>query len=139
MSSKVSAIDVPPYRNQEDGQTIEEQGHLGSSDQLPNLQPRNSIGSALARHETIDDAESLASIDRPPEVHLQPSKVYHPFSLPVLALLAPASMFGVLARLGLLALMTYDGRSIFPLAYVQAGGCLIMGFGLGLKQSLGRL
>jgi fluoride exporter len=60
-------------------------------------------------------------------------------SLPVLALLAPASIFGVLARLGLLSLGTYDGQAIFPLAYIQAAGCLMMGLGLGLKESLGRL
>lgn len=94
---------------------------------------------AIARHETIEDAESLASVDLPPEEGLPLAKVYHPGSPHVLALLAPASIFGVLARLGLLALTTYEGRSIFPLAYVQAIGCLIMGFGLGLKNPLGRL
>jgi CrcB protein len=100
---------------------------------------RTSVGSALASHRTIDDVESLASIDQPPESHLQPSKVYRPFSVHVLALLAPASILGVLGRLGLQALMHYDGQSIFPLAYVQAIGCLFMGLGLGLKLPLGQL
>jgi protein CrcB len=50
----------------------------------------------------------------------------------------PASVFGVLARLGLQALVTYDGQSIFPLAYVQAIGCFIMGLGLGMKEPFGR-
>ncbi|KAF7977431.1 hypothetical protein HWV62_3584 [Athelia sp. TMB] len=96
------------------------------------------VGSALARHESVD-AESLASIDRPPsESKLPAAKIYHPFSLPVLALLMPASVFGVLARLGLQALVTYDGQSIFPLAYVQATGCFIMGIGLGIKEPFGR-
>ena len=103
------------------------------------IRRRLSVQDAIARHETIEDAESLASIDRPPEEDLPPAKVYHPGSPHVLALLAPASIFGVLARLGLLALTTYEGQSIFPLAYVQALGCLVMGFGLGLKSPLGRL
>jgi len=49
----------------------------------------------------------------------------------------PASVFGVLARLGLQALGTYDGKSIFPLAYPQAVGCLIMGIALPLKDTIG--
>ncbi|KAA1466323.1 hypothetical protein DENSPDRAFT_790869 [Dentipellis sp. KUC8613] len=96
------------------------------------------VGSTIARHESIDDAESLAGIDRPPsEESLPPLKVYHPFSPAVLALLMPASVFGVLVRLGLQALVTYDGRSIFPLAWVQAIGCLFMGLALPLKEQLG--
>ncbi|PFH52782.1 hypothetical protein AMATHDRAFT_139084 [Amanita thiersii Skay4041] len=50
----------------------------------------------------------------------------------------PASVFGVLARLGLTALATYDGRSVFPLAYAQAVGCLVMGIALRIKQPLGQ-
>ena len=99
------------------------------------------VGEVLARHESIDDAASLASIDRPPSVEekLPPSKIYAPLSFPVLALLAPASILGVLARLGLQAITTYDGRSIFPLAWVQAAGCLVMGFALGLREPIGQL
>lgn len=101
----------------------------------------DSVGEALARHESIRDAQSLASIDRPPsdDESLPPSKIYHPLSIPVLALLVPASIFGVLARLGLQALVTYDGQSIFPLAYIQATGCFIMGIGLGVKEPFGNL
>jgi CrcB protein len=102
---------------------------------------RSIVGSALVHHESVDDALSLASVDRPPSVKdgMPPSQVYHPLSLPVLALLMPASILGVLARLGLEALATYDGQSIFPLAYVQAVGCLIMGFGVATKEPIGRL
>ncbi|KAI0677571.1 CrcB-like protein-domain-containing protein [Trametes maxima] len=101
---------------------------------------RSDVGSVLARHSSVADAVSLASIDRPPsaEEKLPPSKIYHPLSFPVLALLMPASIFGVLARLGLQAITTYDGRSIFPLAWVQAAGCLIMGFALEMKEPFGR-
>lgn len=102
-------------------------------------QQRSDVGSILARHQTIDDANSLASIDRPPsEVEeLPPVKIYRPLSIHVLALLMPASIFGVLARLGLQALATYNGESIFPLAYVQATGCFIMGVGLRMKVPFG--
>ncbi|CAL1706778.1 unnamed protein product [Somion occarium] len=48
----------------------------------------------------------------------------------------PASIFGVLARLGIQALAGYDGKSIFPLAWVQVMGCVIMGFGVGIKDPL---
>ncbi|KAF8974502.1 CrcB-like protein-domain-containing protein [Flammula alnicola] len=50
----------------------------------------------------------------------------------------PASILGALARLGLVALTTYDGQSIFPLAYAQAVGCLIMGFGVRFKEPIGQ-
>lgn len=102
---------------------------------------QSDVGEVLARHSSVGDAASLASIDRPPseEEKLPPSKIYHPLSFPVIALLMPASIFGVLARLGLQAITTYDGRSIFPLAWIQAAGCLIMGFALGMKEPFGRL
>jgi len=64
---------------------------------------------------------------------------YKPFSIPVVALLIPSSILGVLARLGLLAMTSYDGESIFPLAYVQAVGCLTMGLGLRLKEPIAQL
>ncbi|PPQ98533.1 hypothetical protein CVT24_004024 [Panaeolus cyanescens] len=83
--------------------------------------------------------ETAETIERPPSSSqgVPPQKIYGPLSFPVLALLMPASVFGVLARLGLLALMNYDGHSVFPLAYVQAVGCLIMGFAVKLKPAFG--
>jgi hypothetical protein len=48
----------------------------------------------------------------------------------------PASIFGTLARLGLEGLATYNGKAIFPLAYPQAMGCLIMGIALPLKDTI---
>ncbi|KAF8845877.1 hypothetical protein BDN67DRAFT_919546 [Paxillus ammoniavirescens] len=50
----------------------------------------------------------------------------------------PASIFGVLSRLGLQALVTYNGQSVFSLAYIQATGCFIMGIALGAKAPFGR-
>ena len=87
----------------------------------------------------VADARSLASIELPTTNVVPPGraeKTYHPFSLSVIAPLMPASVFGLLARLGLDALTTYDGRSIFPLAYPQALGCLIMGICLPLKDPI---
>ena len=96
---------------------------------------------AASRRHSTATTMSPASIDRPPtilESTIQGSpKIYHPFSPAVIALLMPASVFGVLARLGLQALGTYDGKSIFPLAYPQGVGCLIMGIALPLKETIG--
>jgi CrcB protein len=93
----------------------------------------------LQESTNMADARSLASIELP-VTHADPparaGKTYHPLSLAVIAPLMPASIFGVLARLGLEALATYDGRSIFPLAYPQALGCLIMGICLPLKDPI---
>lgn len=104
--------------------------------------PRTEVDAqeVIAAHTSEADARSLASLDRPPsEKELAAKMVYAPLSLPVLALLAPASIFGVLARLGLQGLVDYDGRSVFPLAYVQTMGCFIMGLCIGLKEPLGEL
>jgi hypothetical protein len=102
--------------------------------------PITSENAASRRHSTATTM-SPASIDRPPTVMEPttqgPPRVYHPFSPAVIALLMPASVFGVLARLGLQALGTYDGKSIFPLAYPQGVGCLIMGIALPLKDTIG--
>ncbi|KAF8335060.1 CrcB-like protein-domain-containing protein [Cantharellus anzutake] len=45
-------------------------------------------------------------------------------------------MLGTLARLGLDALTSYEGQSVFPLAWVQATGCLVMGFAVGLREPI---
>lgn len=105
----------------------------------------------------ITSASSLAAIDAPPSEEearegaypeeeptdeKKPAPlplVYAPFSIQVLASLAAPSVFGALARLGLLSITTYDGRAVFPLVWVQATGCFIMGFALGLKDQIGAL
>lgn len=75
--------------------------------------------------------------DVAPEVVVEPPlQLFHPLHWEILALLMPASVFGVLARLGLSALTSYEGESIFPLAYVQSVGCLVMGFCLALKAPI---
>jgi hypothetical protein len=69
----------------------------------------------------------------PEEVVEPPLQSFRPLDWEILALLMPASVFGVLARLGLVSLASYDGESVFPLAYVQGVGCLVMGFCLAVK------
>lgn len=91
----------------------------------------------MASEQVHDDERVLSSIDKPPASPvIPPSKRYPPFSVATLALLIPFTLFGVLARLGIQALGTYDGQSIFSLAYVQAIGCLVMGFGLQSKDKI---
>ena len=76
-----------------------------------------------------EEVISVTSIER------SPTK-YSPFSLHTIAILAPFSILGLLARLGLEALATYDRQSIFPLAYAQGAGCLVMGAALQWKDPL---
>ena len=99
------------------------------------------LGAEARAIEDQDEAQQAERLERPPsrEEGIRPSKIYQPLSFPVLVLLMPASVFGVLARLGIVALMTYGGDSVFPLAYAQALGCLIMGFALRLKEPIGQL
>lgn len=49
------------------------------------------------------------------------------FSVEILAVLAPFSILGLLARLGILAIDTYPEQGVFSLAWVQAVGCFVMG------------
>ena len=108
---------------------------------MANMKRENDIAAEDPTLSEEEETRRAEGIDQPPNADegIKPSKIYRPLAFPVLALLAPASIFGVLARLGLEALMTYDGRSVFPLAYVQAMGCLIMGMALRLKEPLGQL
>jgi len=105
--------------------------------------PSTTVGlhKSIIRRHHVGSTESLATIDIPPcdTNEIPPSKVYRPLSLHVLALLMPASIFGVLARLGLEALVAYNGQSVFSMAYIQAAGCFVMGIALGIKAPLGRL
>ena len=48
-------------------------------------------------------------------------------------------MFGLLVRLGLQALTNFDGAAVFPLAWVQGMGCLIMGIAAGLREPISQL
>ena len=97
---------------------------------------------------SVTPVESLANLRpevkvveedaRSEEVVEPPLQLFHPLNWEILALLMPASVFGVLARLGLDALASYAGEGIFPLAYVQGVGCLIMGFCLAFKGPISK-
>jgi hypothetical protein len=65
-----------------------------------------------------------------------PPHSYHPLSWPVITLLALPSVLGLLARLGIHSLTTYEGDSVFALAWVQGMGCFIMGLALGKRQTI---
>ncbi|KAH8926015.1 hypothetical protein BT69DRAFT_1215851 [Atractiella rhizophila] len=56
-----------------------------------------------------------------------------PFSL-----LSFFSIWGVLARLGLVAIFTFDGASVFPLLWAQVVGCFVMGILSARKTELMR-
>lgn len=90
--------------------------------------------------EDEEETYDAEAIDRPPDEDqgLRQPKVYRPYDLPILLILAPASILGVLCRLGLQALTTFEGSSVFALGYVNALGCLVMGFGLSIKGPLGQ-
>jgi hypothetical protein len=101
------------------------------SEQRPSLSPTPSSSD-------VNDTPPSRPESPPPEAATEPPKpkTYRPLSPPVLALLFPAAIFGLLARLGIRDLFTYDGESIFPLAWVQGLGCFVMGIVLGLREPL---
>ena len=78
--------------------------------------------------------------EQPPlEVQKASPPTYHTFSIHIISLLMSFSVFGTLARLGIHALVSYPGQSIFPLAWVQAVGCAIMGFALATREPITQL
>lgn len=56
--------------------------------------------------------------------------------LAVLGLLVFSSIWGLLAREGLVALNTYSGMSVEPTIWAQAVGCLVMGYTVANKEDL---
>ncbi|KAF8681273.1 CrcB domain protein [Rhizoctonia solani] len=84
----------------------------------------------------LESQEPGATSPPPTAATTAPSRSYHPLSWPVLTLLALPSVLGVLARLGIHSLTTYDGDSVFALAWVQGMGCFVMGLALGKRQTI---
>ncbi|PVF96339.1 hypothetical protein CPB86DRAFT_762360 [Serendipita vermifera] len=104
-------------------------------------------------HPTSSSA-SLPSLHRPltiggepnptrpqtPEVDLRPEHERKELSPPgllsfeALAILVPFSILGLLARLGISALVTHPNQGIFSLVWVQAAGCLVMGIAQSQKN-----
>jgi fluoride exporter len=54
----------------------------------------------------------------------------------ILGILIFSSIWGLLAREGLIALNTYSGQSIEPTIWAQAVGCLVMGWNVANKEDL---
>ena len=92
-----------------------------------------------ARQKDEEQNPSPPDLPPPQAATLPAVKTFHPFSPAVVCILAPSSIFGALARLGLKGLATYNGQSIFPLAWVQGIGCLVMGFAVGLRGPITQL
>lgn len=68
-----------------------------------------------------------------------PLPVYHKLSIHILSVLIPASIFGTLGRLGLDALMGYDGHPVFPVIYAQSLGSFVIGVMIGIREQVARL
>lgn len=79
-----------------------------------------------------------SSVTSPPPIAATapPSHTYHPLSWNVISLLAFPAVLGVLARLGLQSLATYNGDTVFALAWVQGMGCFVMGLTVGKRESI---
>ena len=77
-----------------------------------------------------------SDITSPPPITatVLPSRTYHPLSWNVISLMAFPAVLGVLARLGLQSLATYDGNTVFALAWVQGMGCFVMGLTVGKRE-----
>lgn len=56
--------------------------------------------------------------------------------LSILGLLTFTSLWGTLARLGLVAINTYPGQSIAPVIWAQGVGCFIMGWAMANKKTI---
>lgn len=107
----------------------ENQGRLAAVEEIA----READANELSRSSSRPD-------DPPPEAAIRPpSKHSAPFSYQSIALIAPGAIFGLLARLGLEALTSYDGQSVFSLAWVQGMGCFIMGLAAGLREPIAQL
>lgn len=76
--------------------------------------------------ETVQDEDELFRAQRP--LVVSPNRIYGVIEyLTSLSLLGIFSFFGTLIRLGLVAIGTYNGQTVFPLLWAQMMGCIFMG------------
>lgn len=74
-----------------------------------------------------DDGKTEQAASQGTQGGQPPSKLHRTLRLlAILGLLTNAAIWGTLTREGLIALNTYDGRSIQPVIWAQAVGCLVM-------------
>ncbi|TFK75848.1 hypothetical protein BDN72DRAFT_831291 [Pluteus cervinus] len=111
-----------------------------TSSTTPTVEPLDSASFVdVEQNLDVERVISAESAARPPSERARPvPPVYHNLSIHVLAILIPSSILGTLARLGLSALATYDGNSIFSLAYAQALGSFIIGVAISQREMIGR-
>jgi hypothetical protein len=119
-----------PHRHSPVADALESPDHGALA--IENAEELTGVSVAASVLELPEPQESLPTTA--PERHA--AKPYAQYSIPMLTALMGPSVFGVLARLGLLAITSYDQHSIFPLAWVQGAGCLVMGFALGWKEPI---
>lgn len=136
--TRMSLRRVSTSRSRRSGRTILP---ASSDSHLEELSPER-----VERPDEVAEEEGLEPEETPvgpstPETQKTPSKpkLIAPFDFRMVALIMPMSIFGLLARLGLQALATYPGQSIFALAWVQAAGCFVMGALLGLREPISLL
>jgi hypothetical protein len=99
--------------------------------------PVQYVPAALTRTRTVGGEPNPERPRTPePESEFRPEKELAPpglLSLEAIALLAPFSILGLLARLGIDAVVMYPDQAIFSLAWVQAAGCFVMGLAQSQK------
>ena len=86
--------------------------------------------------DTEYDDPSTSSRSQRGNIEPPPEDMTHYRLLAHYSILVLASMAGCLVRLGLTAMGTYAGASIFPIAWSQGVGCAIMGLALARKKEL---
>lgn len=92
----------------------------------PGLEAQDDAELEAPQDETRRDEEDLFQSRRP--LVVSPKRVYgYTEYLASLSLLGIFSFFGTLIRLGLIAIGSYNGQSIFPLLWAQMVGCCLMG------------
>lgn len=109
-----------------------------SSEATPNLadeEPGEQLepGEAAEEEKLSHDKHFVLLADEPGTVSLRVLR-----HLAILGLLSIASMFGFLAREGLVAMSTYDGMSVDPTIWAQAVGCLVIGYTIANRVALER-
>lgn len=98
--------------------------------------PVEYVPTALTRTRTVGGEPNPERPHTPePEPEFQRKELAPPglLSLEAIALLAPFSILGLLARLGINAVVTYPSQAVFSLAWVQAAGCFVMGLAQSQK------
>lgn len=109
-----------------------------TNDYPPSLAPRDGARLGSGERSVADPERRGSDVTSPPPIAgaVPPSRSYHALSWNVVTFLAFPAVLGVLARLGLHSLATYNGSGVFALAWVQGIGCFIMGLAVGKREAI---